>query len=360
MTIRLVREYSENTEAATIKCKNEQRQISFDIIIPIEIIEKDDELMSFLQKHDKEEVKEKARNFYYFVKEKHAEHTGKPIILQTPAPAIIADIPDIIDGYHINNKAARKFLSAININRNILLVGPTGCGKTELAEKLAKHTGNKFMQLNLHSETDTERLIGKPLIENANMTYQYAMLPQAMKSGSWLLLDEIDHAQPEHLSALQAVFEGRDLVVDDNGGEIIKPHEKFRLIATANTLGRGDTGGYYGTNQLNISMLDRWAIIKMNYTEKEPEIIKTIVDNNISKKIMLFTERVRNAISLNQIPDYALSTRLLINWAKAITDKTLSFQDATEREITDRLTVEEFSIINEFINDIFADELGRI
>jgi hypothetical protein len=75
---------------------------------------------------------------------------------------------------------------------------------------------------------------------------------------------------------------------------------------------------------------------------------------------MLFTERVRNAISLNQIPDYALSTRLLINWAKAITDKTLSFQDATEREITDRLTVEEFSIINEFINDIFADELGRI
>jgi cobaltochelatase CobS len=175
-----------------------------------------------------------------------------------------------------------------------------------------------------------------------------------MKEGHWLLLDELDFCQPEYLATLQAVFEGNNtpLTLSDNGGEKIYPHKDFRIIATANTLGRGDTNGYHGTNMLNIATLDRWTIITMDYSKHENKLLAKIVDSDIAEKMVAVAKRVRNAIKVGELPDYVFSTRRLLHWAEAVVD--MGFELGTEAEVLGRLLSEERKIISEFVYDTFG------
>ena len=61
-------------------------------------------------------------------------------------------------------------------------------------------------------------------------------------------------------------------LLDQN--RIIRPHDGFRLFATANTIGLGDTTGlYHGTQQINQGQMDRWNIVAtLNYLEHEAEV----------------------------------------------------------------------------------------
>ena len=256
----------------------------------------------------------------------------------------------------------KMVLSALDRKKNIMIVGPSGCGKSRMVMELATIAGKKLERVNLNGGTTDTSLVGEKGIKtdekgNAITYFQYGILPKAMKEGSWLLLDEIDFAQPEYLAVLQAVFEGNGtpLTILDNEGERIYPHEDFRIVATANTLGRGDTNGYHGTNMLNIATLDRWSVIQMDYTRHEPKILHKIVgDEKLVDKMMTLAKRVRESIKQGQLPDLVFSTRRLIHWAEALTDKMLNFVDATEVEILGRLTKEERAIIGEFVKDIFA------
>jgi cobaltochelatase CobS len=257
---------------------------------------------------------------------------------------------------------SKMVLSAIDRKKNIMIVGPSGCGKSRMVMELAQQLGKKLERVNLNGGTTDTSLVGEKGLRtdekgNAVTYFQYGILPKAMKEGAILLLDEIDFAQPEYLAVLQAVFEGNGtpLTILDNEGERIYPHEDFRIIATANTLGRGDTNGYHGTNMLNIATLDRWSVIQMEYTKHEPKILHKIVgDERLVDKMMTLAKRIREAIKQGQLPDLVFSTRRLIHWAEALTDKSLNFVDATEVEVMGRLTKEERAIIGEFVKDIFA------
>jgi cobaltochelatase CobS len=59
--------------------------------------------------------------------------------------------------------------------------------------------------------------------------------------------------------------EGKLTLLDQN--KVIRPHPAFRLFATANTVGLGDTTGlYHGTQQINQGQMDRWNIVAtLNY-----------------------------------------------------------------------------------------------
>jgi cobaltochelatase CobS len=228
--------------------------------------------------------------------------------------------------------------------------------------ELARKEGARLERVNLNGGTTDTSLVGEKGLRsdeagNTVTYFQYGILPKAMKEGAWLLLDEIDFCQPEYLAVMQAVFEGNGtpLTIMDNEGEKIHPHPDFRIIATANTLGRGDTNGYHGTNMLNIATLDRWSVITMDYTKHEPKILLSILgDEKLVDKMMTLTKRIREAIKQGQLPDFVFSTRRLICWAEALLDSSLNFVEATEVEIMGRYLKEERAIIGEFIKDIFA------
>ena len=228
------------------------------------------------------------------------------------------------------------------------------CGKSDMIEKMAKAYEIPCVRINFSSGTSEGDLLGKFVIKNGETVFADGYIPLAMKNGWWVILDEVDYAQPEHISCLQAVLEGKALVNIKNEGEIVDPHARFRVFATANTKGRGDmTDSYNGTNFLNIAFLDRWTIFEMNYTKKEKDIAKAIIGDDImaGKLIDLFN-LLRQSVKNNDLNNASFSTRRLIQTCEALKMGD-SLNDSIQYEILNRYHEEEVNIITEYINDVF-------
>jgi cobaltochelatase CobS len=151
------------------------------------------------------------------------------------------------------------------------------------------------------------------------------ILPLAMKKGYWLLLDEIDFADPSILSLLHPVLEDNPcLLLKENDGEVIKPHPDFRIFGTANSIGamQDKAGSYGGTNQMNEAFIDRWQVILVpNLTEREEiKVIKSKgegIKSVWAKRMVEFANKVRNnKLEGFEFSSDSFSTRRLISWAK--------------------------------------------
>ena len=262
-------------------------------------------------------------------------------------------LPKVIEGFYMPD-FADALVARVRYKRNVLVVGPTGSGKSDMIEKMAKAYEIPCVRINFSSGTSEGDLLGKFVIKNGETVFADGYIPLAMKNGWWVILDEVDYAQPEHISCLQAVLEGKALVNIKNEGEIVDPHARFRVFATANTKGRGDmTDSYNGTNFLNIAFLDRWTIFEMNYTKKEKDIAKAIIGDDImaGKLIDLFN-LLRQSIKNNDLNNASFSTRRLIQTCEALKMGD-SLNDAIQYEILNRYHEEEVNIITEYINDVF-------
>ena len=104
------------------------------------------------------------------------------------------------------------------------------------------------------------------------MAYKYGPLPLAMRYGGILLINEADLLSPEVAVGLNGVLDGAPLCLPENGGEVISPHEMFRIACTANTNGGGDdTGLYQGTVRQNLALLEGTWPAKSRYPTLETE-----------------------------------------------------------------------------------------
>ena len=92
--------------------------------------------------------------------------------------------------------------------------------------------------------------------------FRDGILPWAYQNNVALVFDEYDAGRPDVMFVIQRVLEasGRLTLLDQ--ARVIRPHPAFRLFATANTVGLGDTTGlYHGTQQINQAQMDRWSIV---------------------------------------------------------------------------------------------------
>lgn len=154
----------------------------------------------------------------------------------------------------------------------LYISGPSGCGKTTLVHQAAARLGWGVEQITLCNKSESVELIGHTALRHGELIFEYGPLVKAMLEGEILILNEIDLMSPGDLSALNDVLEGRPLTVTGNQGEIIMPHPFFRVIATANTRGMGDSSGFYnGARLLNQAFLDRWRFMEIDYPAADTE-----------------------------------------------------------------------------------------
>ncbi|WP_459673431.1 cobaltochelatase subunit CobS [Acidisoma sp. 7E03] len=190
-------------------------------------------------------------------------------------------VPDVDDTYKFDRDTTLAILAGFAYNRRVMVQGYHGTGKSTHIEQVAARLNWPCIRINLDSHISRIDLIGKDAIvlkDGQQVTeFREGILPWALQHPCALVFDEYDAGRPDVMFVIQRVLEvaGRLTLLDQN--RVIHPHPAFRLFATANTVGLGDTTGlYHGTQQINQGQMDRWSIVaSLNYLPhaQETEIV---------------------------------------------------------------------------------------
>jgi hypothetical protein len=203
--------------------------------------------------------------------------------------------------------------------------GPTGNGKSTMVEQICAKFRRDLIRINLNTMSDEEQLIGSKTLENGNVEIVEGPVLIAMRTGSVLLLDEIDAGAANTLLCLQPILEGKPYYFKLKN-EVIAPASGFNIIATANTKGKGsDDGRYIGTNILNEAFLERFAVtFNQEYPNPsiEIKIIKNLmnshdcIDNDFADTLVKWADAIRRTFNDGGL-DETITTRRLVHVIKA-------------------------------------------
>jgi len=204
---------------------------------------------------------------------------GIDVDMMVPAYSERSDlVPDIDPDYLFDPRTTLAILAGFAADRRVLVSGFHGTGKSTHIEQVAARLNWPCLRINLDSHVSRIDLIGKDAIvlqDGKQVTeFQDGILPWAYQRNVALVFDEYDAGRPDVMFVIQRVLEtsGRLTLLDQS--RVIRPHPSFRLFATANTVGLGDTTGlYHGTQQINQAQMDRWSITTvLNYLPEDKEV----------------------------------------------------------------------------------------
>ena len=187
-------------------------------------------------------------------------------------------VPDIDDTYQFDRETTLAILAGFEHNRRVMIQGYHGTGKSTHIEQVAARLNWPCVRINLDSHISRIDLIGKDAIvlqDGKQVTeFREGLLPWCLQNPVALVFDEYDAGRPDVMFVIQRVLEvqGKLTLLDQN--KVIQPHACFRLFATTNTVGLGDTTGlYHGTQQINQGQMDRWNIVTtLNYLPHDTEV----------------------------------------------------------------------------------------
>jgi cobaltochelatase CobS len=187
-------------------------------------------------------------------------------------------VPAVDDSYLFDHDTTLAILAGFAHNRRVMVQGYHGTGKSTHIEQVAARLNWPCIRINLDSHISRIDLIGKDAIvlkEGKQITeFREGILPWALQNPVALVFDEYDAGRPDVMFVIQRILEveGKLTLLDQN--KVITPHAHFRLFATTNTVGLGDTTGlYHGTQQINQGQMDRWSIVStLNYLAHDAEV----------------------------------------------------------------------------------------
>lgn len=179
-----------------------------------------------------------------------------------------------------------KVLRLTRAGVNVMLVGPAGCGKTYLAEQLARSMKRTYGTLHCTSGASESQLIGwlLPVGASGAFTYVASEFVRLYEAGnSVFLLDEMDAADPNMLLVINAALANGSIHVPQRHKDPHVPRGKnVSIIAAVNTYGTGADTMYAGRNQLDAATLDRFYIVVMTYDAAlEAEIVGTDANDKL-------------------------------------------------------------------------------
>ncbi len=242
----------------------------------------------------------------------------------------IERVPAIDPTYKFDPDTTLAILAGFAYNRRVMIQGYHGTGKSTHIEQVAARLNWPAVRVNLDSHISRIDMIGKDAIklrDGVQVTeFQEGILPWALRNPVAIVFDEYDAGRPDVMFVIQRVLEhdGKLTLLDQN--EIITPHPSFRLFATANTVGLGDTTGlYHGVQQINQAQMDRWSLVAtLNYLSHDAETAIVLAKNptyntargrqEISQMVTV-ADMTRTAF-MNGDLSTVMSPRTVINWAE--------------------------------------------
>ena len=239
-------------------------------------------------------------------------------------------VPDIDPTYVFDPDTTLAILAGFAHNRRVMIQGYHGTGKSTHIEQVAARLNWPTIRVNLDSHISRIDLVGKDAIvlrDGKQVTeFQEGILPWALQNPTAIVFDEYDAGRPDVMFVIQRVLEveGKLTLLDQN--RVIRPHPAFRIFATSNTVGLGDTTGlYHGTQQINQGQMDRWNIVAtLNYLPHDTE-----ADIMLAKEPGYDTDEGRKTISnMVRVADLSrtgfmagdistvMSPRTVLTWAQ--------------------------------------------
>lgn len=203
----------------------------------------------------------------------------------------LAPDPSLFEHYCIDAITAETLnfvATSVAMREPCLLEGETSTSKTSAVLYLAALINQPVVRLNLNGQTDTSELIGRfvpdtdHVVQRKHLTteelairdegpsatlkpevrspwrWQDGLIVQAMRKGWWVLLDEVNLAEPQILERLNSVLEQTpSLILTEYDNAVLGPggepvHPDFRLFATMNP------AEYEGRSTLSPAYRDRW------------------------------------------------------------------------------------------------------
>jgi cobaltochelatase CobS len=253
--------------------------------------------------------------------------------LQVPAFSETSEhVPEIDETYRFDRNTTLAILAGFAHNRRVMVQGYHGTGKSTHIEQVAARLNWPCLRINLDSHISRIDLVGKDAIvlrDGKQVTeFREGILPWALQNPTALVFDEYDAGRPDVMFVIQRILEveGKLTLLDQS--RVIRPHPAFRLFATANTVGLGDTSGlYHGTQQINQGQMDRWNIVAtLNYLEHDAEVeivlAKLRAENDAEKRkmvaAMVRVADLTRAGFINGDISTVMSPRTVITWAENV------------------------------------------
>ena len=279
-------------------------------------------------------------------------------------------VPKIDADYKFDKDTTLAILAGFSFNKRVLIQGYHGTGKSTHIEQVAARLNWPCVRVNLDSHISRIDLIGKDAIvlkDGKQITeFKEGILPWSIQNPVALVFDEYDAGRPDVMFVIQRILEsdGNFTLLDKN--KVLEQHDFFRIFATTNTVGLGDTTGlYHGTQQINQGQMDRWNIVStLNYLpfEKELEIIlaknkdfnskegKELLSNMIKVADLTRKGFINGDIST------VMSPRTVLHWA----ENTSIFKDqgyAFRITFLNKCDDLEKKIISEYYQRCFGEDL---
>jgi len=252
---------------------------------------------------------------------------GIDVDMTVPAFSVADErVPDRDESYVFDPDTTLAILAGFAYNRRVMVQGYHGTGKSTHIEQVAARLNWPCIRINLDAHISRIDLIGRDAIvlrDGLQVTeFREGLLPWALQRPVALVFDEYDAGRPDVMFVIQRVLEteGKLTLLDQN--RVIRPNKWFRLFATANTVGLGDTSGlYHGTQAINQGQMDRWnLVVGLNYLPHavETEIVRKKVPE-LSEKLAADMVRVadltRQGFMTGDIST-VMSPRTVITWAQ--------------------------------------------
>ncbi|MFT4026053.1 MAG: cobaltochelatase subunit CobS [Novosphingobium sp.] len=292
---------------------------------------------------------------------------GIDIDMQVPAFSEADErVPDRDDSYVFDPDTTLAILAGFAYNRRVMVQGYHGTGKSTHIEQVASRLNWPCIRINLDAHISRIDLIGRDAIvlrDGLQVTeFREGLLPWALQTPTALVFDEYDAGRPDVMFVIQRVLEteGKLTLLDQN--RVIRPNKFFRLFATANTVGLGDTTGlYHGTQAINQGQMDRWNIVVgLNYlpAQVESEIVlkkATGVDEGVVAQMVKVAELTRQGFVGGDIST-VMSPRTVITWAQ----NTAIFKDpgfAFRLSFLNKCDETERMLVAEYYQRVFGTDL---